>query len=628
MGRHRIHLLIVMASLAATAFTFASAPATGASPRQTRVQQASARYVPGQAIVRFRDDVSLAAATHLAISSDARVTDRLPRAPGVGHTVVVSSASLSTAELIDELRADPRVDHAEPDYLLHLDATPNDPDLPSLWGLTQIRAPAAWDLTTGSPTVVLASLDTGVDYTHPDLAANMWHNPGEVAGNGLDDDANGYVDDIYGMASPPDAADPSDPMDVQGHGTHTAGTMAGVGDNGIGVAGVAWQASIMALRFFDASGSGSTFDAITCIDYVIAMKERGVNVVAINASWGSSDSSAFLRWAIEAAGDAGIIVVAAAGNGSTDKIGDDNDITPYYPASYDSANIVAVGASDAADALTEFSNYGAASVDLVAPGTDIWSTVPTSMVPAGYALKKGTSMATPHVTGTVALCASLYPDENVVERIGRVLDSADPVASLAGKCVTGGRLDALGALDRVPPVTTAVGADDAWHSRPVSVTFAADDAGSKVAYVEYSLDGAAFARGTSCVVTGDAVHALAYRAVDNAGNVEAMRTLTVLVDAGRPVTRALAKVTVRRGRRARMHYAATDLAPQARFTIKVFKGGRAVKTLRPGLRATNTSLAFVWRCRLARGTYTWKVYATDLAGNTQGKIGARRLVVR
>ena len=370
---------------------------------------ADARYVPGQAIVRFRDDVSLAAATRLATDNGARVTDLLPRAPGGGRTAVVSSASLSTAELIDELRADPRVDRAEPDYLLHLDATPNDPDLPSLWGMTQIRMPGAWDLSTGSSSVVLASLDTGVDYTHPDLAANMWHNPGEIAGNGLDDDGNGYVDDIYGIASASDAVDPSDPMDVQGHGTHTAGTMAGVGDNGTGVAGVAWHASIMALRFFDASGLGATSDAIACIDYVITMKERGVNVVAINASWGSSENSAFLRWAIEAAGDAGIIVVAAAGNGGGDKIGDDNDTVPYYPASYDCANIIAVAASDAADALTEFSNYGAASVDLVAPGIDIWSTVPTAMVPAGYAFKKGTSMAAPHVTGTIALCAALYP---------------------------------------------------------------------------------------------------------------------------------------------------------------------------------------------------------------------------
>ena len=145
---------------------------------------------------------------------------------------------------------------------------------------------------------MLASVDTGVDYAHPDLAANMWHNPGEIAGNGLDDDGNGYVDDIYGIASASDAVDPSDPMDVQGHGTHTAGTMAGVGDNGAGVTGVAWRASIMALRFFSADGLGATSDAIACIDYVVAMKQRGVNVVAINASWGDTDDSAFLRYAI------------------------------------------------------------------------------------------------------------------------------------------------------------------------------------------------------------------------------------------------------------------------------------------------------------------------------------------
>ena len=630
MDRHHLHLLAVTAGLAALALMNASgaAAATGATPWKPLAEAADARFVPRQALVRFNEGVSPAAMTRLADTSGARVMRVLPRAPGGGRTAVVRSASLSTAELIDELEADLRVDCAEPDYILRLDATPNDPDLPTLWGMPKIRAPGAWNLTTGSSSVVLASVDTGVDYTHPDLAANMWHNPGEIAGNGLDDDGNGYVDDVYGIAEASDNANPSDPMDVQGHGTHTAGTMAGVGDNGIGVTGVAWRASIMALRFFDAEGRGATSDAIACIDYVVQMKERGVNVVAINASWGDVQSSAFLRWAIETAGDAGIIVVAAAGNGGADKIGDDNDATPYYPASYDSANVIAVGASDATDALTDFSNYGPASVDLAAPGADIWSTAPTAMVPGGYASKKGTSMAAPHVTGTIAICAALYPGETVAERIGRVLGSADPAQSLAGKCVTGGRLDAWGAVDDDAPVTTATGVDGAWHPSAVAVSFSAVDKGSGVAYVESSLDGGTWTQGTTRLVSGDAAHILAFRAADNAGNVEVTRQTTVRVDTGSPTPLALGNATVRRGGKATLEYRVNDVTPRAICRIKVYRGTRLTKTLKPGLVTTNLAKTCTWTCKLAPGRYTWRVYATDLAGNTQRKPGTRTLTVK
>ena len=363
--------------------------------------------------------------------------------------------------------------------------------------------------------------------------------------------------------------------------------MAAVGDNGMGVTGVAWQASIMALRFFGADGSGATSDAISCIDYVVAMKERGVNVVAINASWGNGEASAFLRWAIETAGDAGIVVVAAAGNGGGDKIGDDNDAVPYYPASYDSPNVIAVAASDGADQLTEFSDHGAASVDLVAPGVGIRSTVPTSTDPGGYVSRNGTSMATPHVTGTIALCAALYPDESVAERIARVLASADPVASLAGKCVTGGRLDVLGAVDTEAPVTTTTGIDGAWHASAVTVSFSALDAGSGVAYVESSLDGGDWVRGTTREVTGDAAHTLAFRAVDDAGNTEATRRVTVRVDAGRPAPLALGDATARQGRRATLRYRINDVTPRATCRIRIYRGTRTVKTLKPGLVRTN-----------------------------------------
>jgi subtilisin family serine protease len=292
--------------------------------------------------------------------------------------------------------------------------------------------------------VVVASIDTGVDYTHPDLAANMWHNPGEIPGNSIDDDGNGYVDDVYGIDT---AYDTTDPWDPNGHGTHTSGTMAGVGNNGAGVAGVCWSAQIMALEYLDKDGSGWTSDAIECINYMTSEKiYHGVNVVAANCSWGGGGYNQSLYDAIAAAGDAGIVVVCSAGNGGSDGVGDDNDYSPSYPASYDCSNIISVAATDSGDYLASFSNYGAASVDLAAPGVGILSTMPSE----GYEWMDGTSMAAPHVTGAVALLAAAYPAESTATRIGAILSSVDPVAGLAGAVGTGGRLDVAKAIYRAP----------------------------------------------------------------------------------------------------------------------------------------------------------------------------------
>ncbi|HZL65078.1 MAG TPA: S8 family serine peptidase [Thermoleophilia bacterium] len=447
-------VLIVVALTFACCSHASAANAATAMPGRAALQQ-----TPGRVIVKYSLSEPLAATRAAAAEMGAQVAGRV-RTFGLkttGRFVVVSSDTLSTGDLMRKYSADPAVQYVEPDYVVTVDAavTPNDTFFSSLWGMSQISAPLAWGTSTGSADVVVADIDTGVDYAHPDLAANMWHNPGEIAGNGIDDDGNGYVDDVYGI-DPAYPSSISDPTDHNGHGTHTSGTMAAVGNNGIGVTGVCWTARIMALEFMNSSGSGYTSDAVTCVNYVTSEKVHyGVNVVAANCSWGGSGYSQTRHDAIASAGNAGIAFVCAAGNGGLDGVGDNNDVTPTYPASYDCANIIAVAATDSSDALASFSNWGPASVDLAAPGVGILSTVPSFNNATGYASWSGTSMATPHVTGAIALRAAAYPSESVATRISAIESSVDPVAALVGKVATGGRLDVANALDRPTPLTIA-----------------------------------------------------------------------------------------------------------------------------------------------------------------------------
>ena len=327
-----------------------------------------------------------------------------------------------------------------PDFEIKIAATPNDPQFSSLWGLSAssgINAPGAWDIETGSDDVVVAVIDTGVDYNHPDLKDNMWVNPGEIANNGIDDDNNGYIDDVYGINALGTGAAAGNPLDDNGHGSHCAGTIGGVGNNGIGVVGVAWRVKIMALKFLSASGSGSLSGAIETINYMVMMKNRGVNVRISSNSWGGGGFSQSLFNAIKAASDAGIIFVAAAGNAAND-----NDVTPGYPASYDVATMVSVAAIDSNQNLASFSNYGATSVDIGAPGVGIYSTYKNG----GYATLSGTSMATPHVSGALALLLSANAGMNAASAIQRTYESAVPRATLQGVVKTGRSLNASRAL--------------------------------------------------------------------------------------------------------------------------------------------------------------------------------------
>uniref|UniRef100_A0A7S4QRP1 subtilisin n=1 Tax=Alexandrium monilatum TaxID=311494 RepID=A0A7S4QRP1_9DINO len=315
---------------------------------------------------------------------------------------------------------------------------PNDVNFTSLWGMHElldkdIDAPEAWKKFTGefSAGITVAVIDTGIDYTHEDLRDNIWVNPDEIPGNGIDDDGNGIVDDVHGADF---ANDDGDPMDDQKHGTHCAGTIAGVGNNGRGVSGVAWHGvRLMALKFLSASGGGKTADAVKAIDYAAAHGAR----VASN-SWGGGGSNAALRVAIERAEAVGMLFVAAAGNSRSD-----NDEDPHYPSNYPTDNIIAVASSTSKGKLSSFSCYGATTVDLAAPGSSIYSTTPKNH----YQFLSGTSMATPHVTGLAALVWMYRPALSMMQVKDIILSSVETSKALEGKVLTGGRINARKALE-------------------------------------------------------------------------------------------------------------------------------------------------------------------------------------
>jgi subtilisin family serine protease len=359
----------------------------------------------------------------------------------------------SVSEAIGRVKNHPSVLLIEPNYIVSVLRTPNDPQFSQLWGLNNsgqtggtpgadVDALHAWDIQTGSSSVVVAIIDTGVDYIHPDLAANIWTNAGEVPGNGVDDDGNGFIDDVRGWDF---VNRDNNPADDFGHGTHCAGTVGAVGNNGLGVAGVSWSVRIMPLKFLGSDGFGTTADAISCIEYATAM---GANIMS--NSWGGGGFSEALRLAIQDAGNAGILFVAAAGNS-----GRDTDIVPNYPSGYDLPNVIAVAATDHNDQLAVFSNYGAVSVDLAAPGVNIVSTVPSG----GYASLSGTSMATPHVSGILALIKAEYPLLSMTALKAKLFGSVDPIPALSGRMVTGGRVNAFRALERPDSITPAPVAD-------------------------------------------------------------------------------------------------------------------------------------------------------------------------
>ena len=426
-------------------------------------EDGSARaFAPGEVIVVLEQPASQADLRDLNRQNDATVEEDLPRSD---VNVVDLPRDLSVAEAVRAYEDSPDVAYAEPNFKVQPAVAPNDPGYKDLWGLNNIGqtggtadadadAPEAWDTGTGSPGTVVAVIDEGIDVGHPDLSGNIWNNPGEIAGNKADDDGNGYVDDVNGYDFANNDATVYDPDPLNGgrgdeHGTHVAGTIAAVGNNGVGVTGVNWDAQVAALKFLG-PGGGYVSDAVEAVNYAVA---EGMPIS--NNSWGFGGAKSLaLQDAIAKADSKGHLFVAAAGNGGSDGVGDDNDATPQYPSSYTNANVVAVAASDDTDRLAPFSNYGATSVDLAAPGVGILSTLPGNK----YARYSGTSMATPHVAGMAALIKSQNSGLDDGQIKAQILQFVDGKASLQGRVATNGRLNAVKAVtqnaDTTPPTVT------------------------------------------------------------------------------------------------------------------------------------------------------------------------------
>ena len=441
-----------------------------------RLLSAATAFVPGELLVSFQAGVSPAEITRVYAQhgiAERKALDGPARENGRRLKLVSVPAARTTA-LIPVLERDARVAYAEPNYLVPAATTPNDPTYVRDWGLTNngftggttdadIDADEAWDIATGGGDIVVAVIDTGVDYTHPDLAANMWHNPGEVEGNGIDDDGNGFVDDYYGYDF---ANDDGDPIDDLGHGTHVAGTIGMAGNNGVGSAGVNWNARIMALKTDGGPGS-SVADLIDAYNYLVMMRGRGVDVRVTNNSYGTFEFGSFSQaWeqAIDAMGQAGILFVAAAGNEART-----TEIETHYPSGFGSPSIIAVAATDHDDRYASFTNWGATGVDLAAPGESVWSTQPGNT----YSWGSGTSMATPHVAGAAALVWSAFPNLSAAEVKARLLNGADPIGAIGANAsyptLTNGRLNVRNAL-LVPPADNESIAPSAVGNLAVSVS--------------------------------------------------------------------------------------------------------------------------------------------------------------
>ncbi|GAB2664560.1 S8 family peptidase [Arenimonas aestuarii] len=448
--------LLAAATLAALG-TASSALAGGRSDLVLAALDRGAEHHANRVIIQFSADATPAQRNAVMRRGALQVQDTLVRGnrrfDRGGDVQLMSFRGYgNVAQAIRDLEGRPGVDFVEADFVLR-HATSNDPLYTGgqLWGMYgDATSPAnafgsqageAWGGGADCSTVVVGVIDEGYMYEHEDLAANAFKNPGDSTFDGVDNDGNGLVDDVYGWDFD---GNNSSLFDGAGddHGTHVAGTIGGVGNNGIGVAGVCHSVKLMGAKFLGRRG-GSTANAIKAVDYFTDLKvDGGLNIVATNNSWGGGGYSQGLKDAIDRANAADILFIAAAGNS-----GANNDATASYPSNYDSPNVIAVAALTSSGALASYSQYGATTVDLAAPGSGIVSTVPRSSkgkVISGYASYNGTSMATPHVTGAAALYAARNPGASAAQIKAAILATTTPTPSLQGKVATGGRLNVEG----------------------------------------------------------------------------------------------------------------------------------------------------------------------------------------
>lgn len=444
--------------------------------------------VPGQFLVRFKNPGAVRSSVALQ-SMEEKTKGKIIRSHVEQNFVILQKPLIqSMGSALQEIQSVDDVLYVEPNFVYRATKTSNDPDLGQLWGLKNVGqvdaakqagvtgidvdAERAWDITTGSANTIVAVIDSGLDYNHPDLMANAWTNTLEANGQpGVDDDNNGLIDDIHGANFVNPAKPTGDPMDDHGHGTHCSGTVGGKGNDGRGIVGVAWDVKIIGVKFLNEDGSGNLEAAIQAVDYATKMGAR-----IMSNSWAGGGYSKFLEEAIQRADAAGVLFVAASSNASGD-----NDAIPVYPASYHSPNIVVVAAIDNRGGLAEFSNYGKTTVHIAAPGVNIFSSVHEG----NYATWSGTSMATPHVSGVAALLVSADPTLTHYQLKDRLLAGARPMASLRHKVITGGVVNAYYSLTQQTPPDDP---NDPAKWAHQTVNFATSHPYLKKDYMEHEID--------------------------------------------------------------------------------------------------------------------------------------------
>ncbi|MEN3332750.1 MAG: thermitase [Blastocatellia bacterium] len=449
-------LVATLLTLIFVAITFA--PSMHGFPQ---LRTKNPRYVPGQLLVKLKAGISDMGDLPEFVARPHGGIEPLMKSAR-GDLLLVNLDGEAVEEAAARLAQDARVEFAEPNYLWQAAKVPDDARFNEQYALmntgsflagkpgADIGATQAWDITTGSDDLVVAVIDTGVDLSHPDLAPNAWTNTHEIPGNGIDDDGNGYVDDVHGWNYLTNSPKLYDNPNDDWHGTHVTGAIGATGNNQIGVAGVAWHVKLMVMKFLGVQ-TGSTADAVKAINYALDQKRRGQNIRVINASWAGPSESLSLKNAIIDAGNNGILFVCAAGNGPINSDGEDLDASPVYPAAWstDVSTIIAVAAVNNTDSFASFSNYGLTRVQVAAPGVFTISTIPGG----DYGYGQGTSMSAPVVTGVAALLFAHEPGLTATDVRRRIVRTADPQPTLAGRIANAGRVNAFNALTNTLPHT-------------------------------------------------------------------------------------------------------------------------------------------------------------------------------